>query len=240
MNRIVKKIKQFICETKNFIDCHRRYTFDNSQLIYKKENLISNTVIVLVSFIFLLIFFLYIQGNETRKHKEIAQKHCETIRVLEDKVNNRDYEESKISLYYEIGVAVLEKDCGECTKENICKYIDYLAEIGVVWYPDVIKSCCQIESSFGQSNVAKNYNNLFGMDHPTRRKTLSINCSGGRFATFTNWKCSVLDRLLWDFAIFDNHIPTKEEYYNKMVTKYNTESPNYKNVLMSCAAKFAK
>ena len=121
MNRIVEKIKHFICEIKNFINCHRRYTFDNSQLIYKKENLISNTVIVLVSFIFLLIFFLYIQGNETQKHKDIAQKHCETIRVLEDKVNNRDYEESKISLYYEIGVAVLEKDCGECTKENICE-----------------------------------------------------------------------------------------------------------------------
>jgi uncharacterized FlgJ-related protein len=183
---------------------------------------------------------LFIQSNEARKHKGIAQKHFDTIQILEDKVNDRDYEESKVSLYYEIGAAYLEKDCGECNKENICKYIDYLADIGVVWYPDVIKSCCQIESNFGQSNVAKNYNNLFGMDHPTVRKTLSIKCSGGRFATFKNWKCSVLDRVLWDFATFSKHIPTKGEYYNKISTKYNTENPDYKNIITSCAEKFVQ
>ncbi len=240
MNRIVEKTKKLFEKIKNFIASHRRYTYDKVQLIYKKENLVSNTVIVLVSFIFILVCSLFIQSNETRRHRDIARKRFETIQMLEDKVNDRDYEESKVSLYYEIGVAVLEKDCGECNQENICKYIDYLAEMGVIWYPDVIKSCCQIESGFGQSNVAKNYNNLFGMDHPTRRKTLSIKCSGCRFATFTNWKCSVLDRVLWDFATFNKHIPSKEVYYGKINTKYNTENPNYKDVISSCATKFVQ
>lgn len=238
MNRIIEKIKKFICKIKNFVTYQSRYIYDNVQLIYKRKDFVSNIITVLLSFIFLLICSLFIQSNEARKHKGIAQKHFETIQMLEDKVNDRDYEESKISLYYEIGAAYLEKDCGECNQENICEYIDYLADIGVIWYPDVIKSCCQIESNFGQSNVAKNYNNLFGMDHPTVRKTLSIKCSGGRFATFKNWKCSVLDRVLWDFATFSKHIPTKEEYYNKIITKYNTKNTDYKNIITRCAEKF--
>lgn len=238
MKQIVEKLKKLVRKVREFVETHRRYTFDKEQLLFKKESVVSTLTTFFLLFIVFLIAVILIQNEETQRHKNIAMKHFETIRKLEDKLNDKEYEESRISLYYEIGVAVLEKDCGECNKENICEYIDYLAEMGVVWYPEVLKSTCQIESGFGTSPVARNYKNLFGMDHPTRRKTLSIKCSGGRFATFTNWKCSVLDRVLWDFATFDKHIPSKEEYYGKMNTKYNTENPDYKNIITNCATKF--
>ena len=240
MKQVIEKIKKFVKEIKNFLENHRRYTFNKKQLTFKKEGLVSTLTTSLLIFIFILIGIILVQNEETQRHKRIAMKHFETIQKLEDKLNDREYEQSRISLYYEIGVAVLERDCGECSKENICEYIDYLAEMGVVWYPEVLKSTCQIESGFGTSSVAKNYKNLFGMDHPTRRKTLSIKCSGGRFATFTNWKCSVLDRVLWDFATFDKHIPSKEAYYGKMNTKYNTENSDYNNIIQGCAAKFVQ
>lgn len=238
MKQMIEKLKGLAEKFKKFVDTNRRYTYDKEQLLFKKESVVSTLTTFFLLFIAFLIAVILIQNEETQRHKNIAMKHFETIQNLEDKLNDKEYEESRISLYYEIGVAVLEKNCGECNKENICEYIDYLAEMGVVWYPEVLKSTCQIESGFGTSQVAKKYNNLFGMDHPTRRKTLSTKCSGGRFATFTNWKCSVLDRVLWDFATFDKHIPSKNAYYNKITTKYNTENPDYKNILQSCAAKF--
>ena len=231
-------MKNLKTKIKNFFERKRRYSFDKEALIYRRERMLSNTTILLFSTVALLVLIVVLQNKQTHKHKDIAMKHYETVQELKAEISEKNYEIGETNLYTEIGLAVLEKKTVKCNEQNICDYIDYLAEIGVIWYPEVYKSCCKIESGFGQSEVARKYNNLFGMDHPTVRKTLSLYASG-RFATFQNWKCSVLDRVLWDYATFKT-VPTKEQYYDKIETKYNTESPEYRNKLVSCATKFKK
>jgi len=238
----IKKLKNFIVNSfkkvKSTIESHRRYMLDMNTLLFNKRSYISKENILLLSFIAFLLCVIFFIHTDLQNHKDKVETHLETIETLKSEINDKKYKESEFTLYYEIGVAMLEKNCGKCTKESVCEYIDYLTEQGVVWYPEMIKSCAQIESGFGNSNVGRNYNNLFGMDHPTQRKTLSLYRSG-RFATFKNWKCSVLDRVLWDYEIF-NHIPTRDEYYRKMHTKYNIENPNYKKIISNCATKYKK
>ena len=229
-----KKFKDSIAKT---VEKYRKYSFDRDMLLFVKEPLISRTSFCFLFFNVFLLCIICIQNAETQKHINIAAAHYETIKELEEKINGKEYDDGEFSLYFEVGKAVLERDCGVCNKDNICNYIDYLSEVGVVWYPDLIKSCCEIESSFGQSNVARQYNNLFGMDHPSQRQTLSLYRSG-RFATFKNWKTSILDRVLWDYSIFDEKVPTKDAYIKKMHTRYNVENPNYKKTLLNSASKY--
>jgi flagellum-specific peptidoglycan hydrolase FlgJ len=70
------------------------------------------------------------------------------------------------------------------------------------------------ESGNGQSSLAKNYNNFFGMGFPTVRSTtatgkvmLRDNLGGYSmyYATYKNWQDSLRDRVLWSKArrIFD-------------------------------------
>lgn len=222
----MEKLKKIIGKIKDFIGNHRRYTFVKETLTFRKESLLSRVTVTLLFIIAVFAGMSVVQHKQTLKHKEIATKHLAKIKILEGELAEKRYVEGQVELYTEIGMIVLEKNAGPCNKKTICEYIDYLAEMGIVWYPEVMKSICQIESGFGTSTVAKKCNNLFGMDHPTMRRTLSLYATG-RFATFKNWKCSILDMALWDYATFKGRIPTKEEYYNKINTKFNTENPEY-------------
>lgn len=228
----MEKLRNRLGKIKNFIGNHRRYTFVKETLTFKKESLLSRATVTLLFIIAVLGCISVVQHKQTLKHKDIASKHLAKIRLLEEEVSEKKYSEGEVELYTEIGMIVLEKNVGPCNKKTICEYIDYLAEMGIVWYPEVMKSICQIESGFGTSTVAKRYNNLFGMDHPLKRRTLSLYATG-RFATFKNWKCSILDMALWDYATFKGHIPTKNEYYNKINTKYNTENPEYHKAIIT-------
>jgi len=228
-------MKRLIENIQTFFERKRKYSFDDENLVYKKEKFISRTTILLITIVCLLVLLLVIEIRKVGEHEVTAQKHFETVKELREEISNKEYVEDELNLYTEIGQASLEKDCGECNEENICAYIDYLAEMGVVWHPEIMKACCKLESDFGKSDVAKKYNNLFGMDHPRVRKTLSMYASG-RFATFKNWKCSILDRVLWDFTNYDTR-PTKEGYYEKMSKKYNTELNDYVERLKNCETK---
>lgn len=222
----MEKLKNILGKIKNFIGNHRRYTFVKETLTFRKESLMSRVTVTLLFIIAVFAGMSVVQHRQTVKHKEIATKHLAKIKILEGELSEKRYVEGEVELYTEVGMIILEKNVGPCNKKTICEYIDYLAEMGIVWYPEVMKSICQIESGFGTSTVAKRCNNLFGMDHPTKRKTLSLYPSG-RFATFKNWKCSILDMALWDYATFRDRVPSKEEYYNKINTKFNTENPEY-------------
>lgn len=227
----METLKNIYNKIKEFIEHNRRYSYVKETLSFKKERLFGNITIILLTIIVMFILISVLQHKQTQHHKEIATKHLATIEKLESEISDKKYIDGEVELYTEIGIVVLERNCGMCTKNNICEYIDYLAEMDVVWYPEVMKAICQIESDFGKSNVAKKYNNLFGMDHPRRRKTLSL-YSSGRFATFKNWKCSILDMALWDYETFKGKIPIKEEYYEKINSKYNTENPQYRNIIL--------
>ena len=228
-------MKRLIENIQTFFERKRKYSFDDENFVYKKERFISRTTILLITIVCLLVLLLGVEIRKVGEHEVTAQKHFETVKELREEISSKEYMESELELYAEIGQASLEKDCGECNEENICAYIDYLAEMGVAWHPEILKACCKLESNFGESNVAKKYNNLFGMDHPRIRKTLSLYPSG-RFATFKNWKCSILDRILWDYANFEKK-PTRDKYYGKMVTKYNTELEDYESRLRNCENK---
>lgn len=228
----MEKLRNRLLKIKNFIGNHRRYTFVKETLTFKKESLLSRATVTLLFIIAVLGCVSVVQHKQTVKHKEIATKHLTKIKILEGELSEKRYVEGEVELYTEVGMIILEKNVGPCNRKTICEYIDYLADMGIVWYPEVMKSICQIESGFGTSTVAKRCNNLFGMDHPTKRKTLSLYPSG-RFATFKNWKCSILDMALWDYATFRGKIPTKDEYYEKINNKFNTENPEYHNKVKS-------
>lgn len=228
----MEKLKNILEKIKDFVGNHRRYTYVKEKLIFRKESLISRVTIILMFIIVVFAGISIIQHKQILKHKNNEIKHLDEIKLLKNEISKKNYIEGKNKLNTEIGEIVLEKNVGPCNSKTICEYIDSLADIGIVWYPEVMKSICQIESGFGTSSVYKRCNNLFGMDHPLRRRTLSLYATG-RFATFKNWKCSILDMVLWDYATFKEHIPTKDEYYNKISTKYNTENPEYHKAIIT-------
>lgn len=234
----MKNIREKTRKLKEYVSHHRRYTFDKDQLIYRKESPISTTTIILLFAVLSLIYVINLQNVKLKEVHELSSRHSDTIESLMTEVACKKFSEGEYQLFTEIGRVMTEKNTEPCNEKSVCEYIDRLAEMGIVWYPEIIKSTCQVESGFGASNVAKKYNNLFGMDHPRVRQTLSTHQSGGRFSTFKNWKCSVLDRVLWDYATFNDKVPEREEYLQKINTKYNTENPNYINKVLGCSVNF--
>lgn len=231
---MLDKVNTFFGKLKEMFSVKKRYVYNNDELRFDDDKLIRNIIIVSLSVVVCLSVVILYQHNLNKHHKDVAMKHYEKVVELQDSISEATYIKDEQLLFTEIGIVSSSRDCEPCTEENICKYIDYLHEMGVVWFPEIIKSNCQIESGFGKSDVAKKYNNLFGMDHPNVRKSLSTHKSG-RFATFKNWKCSVLDRVLWDYSVFKNKIPTEKQYKEKINNQYNVEEQDYYKLLIDCS-----
>jgi flagellum-specific peptidoglycan hydrolase FlgJ len=92
-------------------------------------------------------------------------------------------------------------------------------------FADIVFCQAILESGHFKSKVVTNNNNLFGMRHPSRRKTLS---KGSRFkyAIFDNWYDSVKDYKLWQDNFLKNKCLTRKQYLNYIEKKY-CGYPNY-------------
>lgn len=215
----------------------KHYKFNKETLQYTEDTelikKIHKSSIVVLAILLVLIGIAIHTTNKSKQNRIATIEAYERILALTDSIADQNYTQSEMLLYSEIGKQMISRRCEPMNKENICNYIDTLASYGIVWYPDIIKANCKCESGFGASQVAKKYNNIFGMDHPNVRRTLSTRQSGGRFATYNNWKCAVLDRVLWDYATFKK-IPSRKAYLDMMTKKYNTENPEYGQLLAMC------
>lgn len=91
-----------------------------------------------------------------------------------------------------------------------------------------------LETGFQTSNLAINYNNLFGMMNPKKRLTQSIGGvsaeDGMEFAVFGSTYASILDRFQWDEF---NKIDVKSTRYLDMVYAkgYATDGEYLKKVM---------
>lgn len=105
----------------------------------------------------------------------------------------------------------------------------FIKETGC-WYPDIIMAQYVIESNHGKSGLSQEYNNCFGMKYVGKNgrwSTQVVDVKGyGDYGTYVNWQLSVIDRQLWDFAIFKGAKPTKD-YYLNILGKLYAEDPNY-------------
>ncbi len=105
----------------------------------------------------------------------------------------------------------------------------FIKETGC-WYPEIIMAQYVIESNHGKSGLSQDYNNCFGMKYVGKNgrwSTQVVDVKGyGDYGTYVNWQLSVIDRQLWDFAIFKGAKPTRD-YYLNILEKLYAEDPNY-------------
>lgn len=117
------------------------------------------------------------------------------------------------------------------TKESVW---DFITETPA-WYPEYVMAQAILESNCGNSNVAKKKNNMFGMFYPRKRMTCATG-NYGEYSNYKNWKLSVLDRLLWERAYFDNKKPTESEYLESF--KYYAEDKQYIGKIKEISKKY--
>lgn len=85
------------------------------------------------------------------------------------------------------------------------------------WYPDIKMAQYQCESGFGKSVVAKSANNLNGMKKTGSRQTTQLkNDTYHGYGKYTRWELSILDHVLWDYAVFGYRKPTRKEYIEQL------------------------
>lgn len=115
----------------------------------------------------------------------------------------------------------------DMTKDSVASL---LTEINA-WYPDIIMTQIQFESSYGTSDVARNANNVLGMKKTNKRRTTQIkNTDYNGYGKYINWESCIIDRVLWDYSFFGSKKPTRETYINKLNNFYGGTG-NYGNVM---------
>ena len=120
------------------------------------------------------------------------------------------------------------KPNSEINRDTLYSFLNEHSDVFL--YPDVIYAQVVLESNAGKSGLYKSSNNLIGMMFPSGRETTAIAKTESGFAKYKNWQSCVLDRPLWDKAVFKNRFPTRDEYIHAIDSIY-AEAPNYINCL---------
>ena len=172
--------------------------------------------------LYLFIIFVGLHIYNTYNHTEMLSKDKEyqyQIDSLRTVLSNKNLNEL-IGQYH----LIKNTDNKHLTKQDV---YDFAVKCEA-WYPEIIANQAVIESAGFSSSVFRRTNNLFGMKQASVRKTTrKLNTNETQYAEFYNWQLSVIDRILWDYAMFDS-IPTREEYLNKLQKIY-AEDEDYIN-----------
>lgn len=107
------------------------------------------------------------------------------------------------------------------TRKNV---YEYMKKVGIK-YPEVALMQACFESGNFKSKLFKRHSNMFGMRHPKKRATESLKPSKSGYATYKNWKSSIIDYGLWQSRIL-HKCPTKRKYIEYLSRAY-AESPDY-------------
>lgn len=150
----------------------------------------------------------------------------ECIHVLEDKVTKKAGE-----------LAIRPHGEGKkLTEENVAKLLTELD----AWFPDIKMAQYQHESGFGVSKVARNANNISGMKKTGRRKTTQLkNEEYNGYGKYNDWESFVIDHVLWDYAVFGCHKPTRREYIVKLNRIYS-EHGDYGETMERSSRQYRK
>lgn len=190
----------------------------------------AKTPIVLSVFLFFALVFVSLLAIRTSKE---ADKYNVQAHILETKCDTYYNEYQDAELHYLIGKFAITGTT-EIDKDTLYNFIH---GCGLFWYPDVVFAQCVIESGCGASELYKKGNNLLGMRQPLKRETTAIvPCiSPNGYAYYKNWQSCILDRVLWEHAVFKNK-PSKEKYISTIQNIY-AEDPNYGQKINSLTRK---
>jgi len=184
--------------------------------------------------------FSYLLITKSIGHKNEISEYKNRITTLHDSLTYElDYARTlseKCHVYTEIGKVSVERDKTYVINEDsVWSYIQSLD----VWYPEYIMAQAVIESQCGKLTPNKSHN-LFGMTIPRTRETTALppTSKNDVYARYKNWKMSVIDRVLWELAVFNNIKPTEEQYLKK-IESYAT-SPTYLDSVKSKAKQIKK
>lgn len=174
----------------------------------------------------------YEYKNKLNKIQSIENNKTDSLINIIDSISTQDSEDK---LMRSIAEELIKKNPKLKTpsRKEIFDEIDRLN----VWYPKYLKAQAIQESSCGQSNLGREYNNLFGMKKPNNRDRCICNMNNKKevYASYLNWKLSLYDRVLWEKNVFKNKKPSEEEYLNA-ISGYATHE-NYKNIIRRIAKK---
>ena len=128
--------------------------------------------------------------------------------------------EEMYQVHYWIGKYSVQPNT-EIEKDSLCSFLE---ECGI-WYPEIMFAQIVQESTMGKFVPCGNSNNLIGMKFPTRRETTAYGKTDSGYAMYKNWQLCVLDKILWDYAVFGYKKPSREEYMSKL--RVYAEDPDY-------------
>lgn len=168
-----------------------------------------------------------------RDMAETVAVHAEAADSLQREIDYMRTLAEKRNLYSHIGRLYIRRGHTPCNPETIWAFIQELN----VWYPEYVMAQCVQESGCGKNALPGH--NMFGMTLPVHRETTANNAgSGDKFAKYNNWELGVIDRVLWELAVFKNRKPTREEYVARLA-RYS-ETPGYEKTIESMARKYKR
>ena len=201
----------------------KRYSIFNAKHGFK--------IIFLLSFLLfscIILFSLLFISNNQKHHLEIEK----TLSYKDSVLTSIE----KSELHYIIGYLYMQTNSVKPNKDTIYNFIKSCN----VWYPEYIMAQASLESGFGNSVLAKNANNLFGMkainqtgNHRPTTQIAGINYNG--YGVYKSWELSIVDRILWELYKFKDIKPAEEDYI-KAFNNY-AESETYIQSLLLTAKK---
>lgn len=115
----------------------------------------------------------------------------------------------------------------EFTPELLMEYLVRLK----VKSPKIVFKQAVLETGWFTSEVFRNNNNLFGMNHPGTRPSLSKFKGPKGFAYFSDWRDAVKDYALWQE--YKSQWYDQKDYYGFLQNVGYATDPNYTNKLQS-------
>ncbi len=248
------KMKELLMQWKNTLVCTGEFLWKwiviISKFIWKKIVIFSKwlwgefrefangatwiTVVILGMLCFSIFLLVIVQ--DARKMEMSA--YTEQIDSLQYVIDSLKVDEQINFLMLKAGEYAItpHHETNKITKDSAASL---LVDLGA-WYPDIILAQLQVESGFGESDVAVNSNNMLGMRKTNSRKTTQIkNTDYKGYGKYTNWESCLIDRVMWDYEIFGAKQPSRETYVEKLNARYG-EAEGYGYSMDRYSKKYRK
>lgn len=199
--------------------------FSSKISIFKNENVKKIYPLLMAISVMIICTGWYI---DKRQNKQVIDIICNDNVIISGCIDSIQTDCDYKNLQFKAGEYAMfpHHEKSKLTKDSLCSLLIELK----AWYPDMIVAQVEIESGFGVSSLAKNANNVIGMTKTSNRKTTQIKGKTcGIFGVYNNWESCIIDRILWDYAVFGAKKPTRQQYINKLnqVYAYGDGCHNY-------------
>ena len=98
-------------------------------------------------------------------------------------------------------------------------------------FPKIILAQAKLESGDYKSTLFRKNNNLFGMKRTSSWKANTQIGTDMGYATYEDWRNSVIDYILWQSRTLNKKLHSEEQYFQFLIKARYAEDPNYINKL---------